>query len=91
VKQLEIDQASGTLYPFYDPDCSILYLAGKVTLIKKIFQDSLNFFFFREMVTFDTTNLLMEICIIAWITRPLSREEVMGFIQRDVSMSANAN
>lgn len=29
VKSMDIDQASGTLYPFYDDDCSMLYMAGK--------------------------------------------------------------
>lgn len=32
---LDIDQASGTLYPFFDHDLGMLYLAGKVNLNKK--------------------------------------------------------
>jgi len=29
---VDIDQASGTLYPFYDQDLGMLYLAGKVKI-----------------------------------------------------------
>jgi coronin-1B/1C/6 len=30
LKTVEIDQAAGTIMPFYDPDTRLLYLAGKV-------------------------------------------------------------
>ena len=31
IEELPIDSATGSLFPYYDPDLNLMYIAGKVT------------------------------------------------------------